>query len=662
MPESSPVKVLLVEDLPEHVLLVEQALGASGEAAGFVVTHATTLEEGLRRLEWGAFDVVLLDLLLPDATGPEAVQAVRAREFRMPVVVLTAVEGAGLALEALQAGAQDYVSKSLLAAGGPLLGRTLRMAIERVRLEAELAEARSAVERSEAQFNRERELNSAVLDAEDAVVLVVDPLGRMVRHNQKAEEVLGSLGRRRGPLHVSDVLEPLHEGGSLDELLEFLPPNGSVGAVETEFKGPDGDDRTLVWHASSIPLTGGSSRYTVLVGTDITEHRRLEARLQERQKLEALGELTGGIAHDFNNLLSIVTINAEMIADDLAEADPSKREAVQEVLTAAGRARNLIARLLVFARKGSDQREAVDVTALLHDLEKTLQRVFPETMSLQFELPDEPLPMLMADPVALQQAVVNLANNSRDAADGAGRIWVTAERVTVGPEDAEVYPWTRPGPFLRIRVRDDGEGMDAGTRSRSLEPFFTTKPVGKGTGLGLPTVYATARQHKGFVTIESTLGVGTSVDLYLPIRRELGVRETPEKDRAPGVSGGFETILLVEDEAALRRAAVKVLERFGYRVLTAVDGEEAVQTWRHHRHRIDLVISDAVMPRMGGRELVGELRSLGCRVPFILTSGYGDRGAPASRPRLDQVTMTLPKPWSVNALAGAVRRVLDPAG
>ncbi len=658
----SPVEVLLIEDLAEHVLLVEEALRVSAGEVRFRVEHANTLEDGLRRLKRGSVDVVMVDLGLPDAQGLEAVRSVRSAAPRVPVVVLTASEEEHVAFEALQAGAQEYLPKSTLAAAGPLLVRTLGMAMERVRLEEDLAEARRISERNLDRLHRERELSAAVLDAEDAVVLVVDPIGRVARHNRKAEEILGPLRHGRTNLHVSDVLEPLHEGGSLDDLLERLPPHGSGGMVETEFRGRDGDDRTLLWQASSIPLPGGTSRYTVLVGTDITEHRRMEARLRERQKLEALGELTGGIAHDFNNLLSIVTINAEMVARELDDSDPDRKEAMQEVLVAAGRARKLVSRLMVFARKGSTQRDPVDLSQMLRELETTLERVFPATMSLHLDLPDEPLPAVLADPVALHQAVVNLANNARDATHGSGTIWISVERVTVGAEEAKVYPWTRPGPFLRIRVRDDGEGMDATTRARSLEPFFTTKPTGKGTGLGLPLVYATARQHEGFVVIESARDMGTSVDVYLPVRRELALRATGGSERREGVAGGYETILLVEDEAALRRTAARVLERFGYHVLTAVDGEEAVHVWRSHRDEISLVISDAVMPNKGGTELFAELRSLGCRTPFILTSGHEEPDALQRRSRLDQIERVLPKPWSVDGLAGAVREILDRAG
>ncbi len=656
------MRVLLIEDLPDHVLLVERALGVDADSTRFTLEHEETLRGGLARLEGGGIDVVLVDLMLPDAADLEAVRAIRSAAPRIPMVVLTAMDGDEIPLLALQEGAQDYLAKRTLVDAGPTVTRTLLMAIERVRLETELREARRSVKESERRLRREQRLGAAILDAEDAVVLVVDPLGRMIRHNRMADEILGlEPGRTGHPPHISDVLEPLHETGSLDDLLDVMASEARRGVVETAFRSATGAMRTLMWHASSMPLAGGSSRYTVLVGTDVTEHRHLEAQLRERQKLEALGELTGGIAHDFNNLLSIIAVNAEMVAQDLADVEWVETEAIHEVLNATRRARNLVSRLMVFARKGSEDREPVDLEALLRDLQSTLRRVFPETMQLYLELGSEPLPTVMADPVALHQAVVNLANNARDAADGSGTIWLTVESVSVAGAETEIYPWVRPGRFVRIRVRDDGEGMDAETRARSTEPFFTTKPAGKGTGLGLPIVYATARQHRGFVTIESTPGVGTTVDLHLPVRAEVGVKPRPKPEAEDPVRGGLETILLVEDEVALRRAPVNVLERFGYSVLTAVDGDDAVHVWRHHREEIALVISDVVMPRKGGGELLRELRRLGCRTPFILTSGYGDRIPSSRMSRLAKATMVLPKPWSVDGLAGAVRRVLDQA-
>ncbi len=661
MSEPAPVTVLLIEDLTEHVLLVERALRTGAGGTAFVLERAPALGEGLARLARGGIDAVLVDLLLPDASGLEAVRAVREAEPRVPIVVLTAVEGDDVPLQALQAGAQDYIPKSVLVGTGGLVPRTLRMAIERVRLEAALAEARRAAELSERQLDRERELGAAILDAEDAVVLVMDPLGRVVRHNRKAEEVLGPPASRRS-MHVSDVLELLHRSGALSDLMGVLAPTGEGGVVETTFQDEGGEERTLVWHASSMPLSAGGSSYAVLVGADVTEHRRLEARLRERQKLEALGALTGGIAHDFNNVLSVIAVNAEMVARDVARGAPVESEALGEVLSATRRARNLVSRLMVFARTGSDQREPVDLGSLLRDLDRTLARVFPETIQLRLELaPDLPT-TVMADPVALHQALVNVATNARDAAHDVGTIWITAERVSVEEREAGVYPWVRPGPFVRIRVRDEGEGMDPEILSRAVEPFFTTKPAGKGTGLGLPIVYATARQHKGFVTLQSAPGRGCTVDVHVPIGADAPASSRPERRPAEAVRGGLETILLVEDEAALRRAAMKVLERFGYHVLTAVDGEDALDVWRRHGGRVDVVISDVVMPRRGGSELLTELRRLGCRAPFILTSGYGEGVQGSRASRLARATMVLPKPWSVDSLAGAVRRVLDQAG
>ncbi len=663
LPEPAPVKVLLIEDLADHVLLVEQALRSGGAGQSFALEHVPTLKDGLSRLARGGVDVVVVDLHLPDAADLEAVRAVRAAAPGAPLVVLTAAEGDEMPLLALQAGAQDYLTKSVLVDPGPLVVRTLLMAIERVRLEAALEDARRSADKIEQRLRRERELSTAILDAEDAVVLVVDPLGRLMRHNRKAEEVLDL--ERDGdarPVHISDVLELLHESGSLDDLLDALAPDGSGRVVETSFRGTGGETRTIMWHASSMPLVGGSSRYTVLVGTDITESRRMEARLRERQKLEALGELTGGIAHDFNNLLSIIAVNAEMVARDLVDSGAVETDSIHEVLNATRRARALVSRLMAFARKGSEEREPVDLGALLRELVGTVRRVSPESMKVRLDLGTAPIPAVMADPVALHQAVVNLANNARDAVGGVGTIWVTMERVSVGGEETAIHPWVRPGPFVRIRVRDEGEGMDAGTRARSVEPFFTTKPVGKGTGLGLPIVYATARQHRGFVTIESAPGVGTTVDLHLPISAEVGLKSRPSHGADEAPRGGFETILLVEDEVALRRAAVKVLERFGYRVLTAERAEDALDVWRHHREEIALVISDVVMPRTGGGDLFAELRRLGCDAPFIVTSDYGAPAASPRASRLAQATTVLPNPWSVYGLAGAVRNALDRAG
>ncbi len=428
----------------------------------------------------------------------------------------------------------------------------------------------------------------------------------------------------------------------------------ATGAVETQvsWRRKDGELMTVRLYGRSVRREDGRVECHEAFAEDVSERRGLEEQLRQAQKMEAIGQLTGGIAHDFNNLLTIILANAELLARGPDEA------CLRDIVSAAVSGRLMVNQLLGFARRSSLTLEPVHLGHLLTELGTVLRRVLPADIEL-LVFADEDLPEVSADGHAVEQILLNLVNNARDAMPDGGVLrletsctWISdAQREVLGPGAASEY--------VCLAVDDTGAGMDEATRQRAFEPFFTTKAIGKGTGLGLATVYGLVKQHGGFVQIDSAPGAGTRLRIYFPVADETSRRRasSAHAQMAVAAEGGPETILVVEDQAQLRRATVYTLERAGYTVLSAADGIEALQLLRQHQTPIDLVVTDLVMARLGGRGLYQIDRREGRTTPFLFTSGYtgGEQGADP----LDPALPFLPKPWTSADLLARVRQVLD---
>ena len=380
-------------------------------------------------------------------------------------------------------------------------------------------------------------------------------------------------------------------------------------------------------------------QFTVLVH-DTTARARLEEQLRQAQKMEAVGQLTGGIAHDFNNLLTVISGNAELLVESSADAGRPVPPEVQEIMRATQRGAAMVSQLLQFSRRGVLRRQLVDPAYVISRMMTMLARLLPESVQLTIgEL--QPGCTLSLDTGALEQIITNLCTNARDAMPAGGTIWIDAR--------AEL------DDSYRITVRDSGVGMSAETQSHLFEPFFTTKPFGAGTGLGLSMVYGLMKSHRGVVEVQSALGQGTEVRLHFPVVPGPSVSELHEApDESRDLDGGHESILVVEDDPAIRLATRRALESKGYHVWDAADGAIALDVFRAHAAEIALVISDLVMPNLDGRQMADAIRAGGARVPILFTSGYasdwifGESGVP------DQVRF-LPKPWKLADLYRAAR-------
>ena len=422
-------------------------------------------------------------------------------------------------------------------------------------------------------------------------------------------------------------------------------------------------DDDLFWRADGahFPVEYWSSpirRNSRIVGAvviflDISERKRLEEQFRRSQKMEAVGRLAAGVAHDFNNLLTVIIGYGEML--QRACRRKTRRELVQEMTTAGDRAASLTRQLLAFSRKALVEPKIFDLRSVVADMDKMLRRIIGE--DIQWTVVADPdVGVVKADPSQMEQVILNLAVNARDAMPQGGKLTLEVRHAELDETYAREHPEVRPGPHVLLAVSDTGCGMDAATLARILEPFFTTKGD-RGTGLGLATVYGIVKQSGGHVAVYSEVGRGTTFKVYLPRveRRRTASKSQPGQTAMPR---GQETVLLVEDEDGVRALTRRVLRDCGYTVLDAADGEEAARIARQHPEHIDLLVTDVVMPRMGGREVAVRLTILHPEIKVLFLSGYTD-DAVVRHGILEGEVAFLQKPFSPAALAAKVREVLD---
>jgi signal transduction histidine kinase len=636
-------RLLIVEDQPDFAAVVRQMLRNADRP--WQISETDRLAGALTCLSAGGIEAVLLDLRLPDASGFEAVDSVVAAYPDVPVVVMTSSDRT-LAAEALHRGAQDYIIKGEV--NPALLSRSLSYAVSRKRAEVDLrrsdARLRAAVEGS--------------LDAMAILAAVRDSGGRVsdfvvVDLNRNAERLLERrredvVSRRLSALWPLDALRPV-----LDRSVSVMAQRQAL-EEELEVSLPGSPRRWL--HHQIVPLEDG----VAIQARDTTSrhhaeedlHRR-EEQLRQSQKMEAIGRLAGGVAHDFNNLLTVIRGHGELVLRRLESEHPLRRN-LQEIGLAAERASALTHQLLAFSRKQVLQPRTLDLGEVVERMDRLLQRLIGEDVELVTRrCPD--LGSVRADPAQMEQVIVNLAVNARDAMPEGGVLSVELANAEVDETYTRGRPVVTAGPYVVLSVTDTGHGMDAETKARIFEPFFTTKEPGKGTGLGLATVYGIVKQSEGFIWVYSEPGRGTTFKIYLP-----RVDQPPEpltSRPGPAAVHGTETVLLVEDEDSLRSLLRELLESFGYDVLEAAHGVDALRVAREHPATVHLLLSDMVMPQMTGRELADRLTRLRPGIKVLFMSGYAAGAAPQQEIPGDAAYIE--KPFTADALAGAIRALLD---
>jgi len=444
--------------------------------------------------------------------------------------------------------------------------------------------------------------------------------------------------------------------GERAELLGELLQAGDVQSMDLTWRRRDGS--TVFVHESIKIARGPTGEIVSFEGSveDITERRQLEERYLQAQKVQAIGQLAGGIAHDFNNILTAILGYSDMLLENSALDRTSGRQ-VEEIKKASERAASLTQQLLAFSRKQTLQPRILQLNAVVGDMDKMLRRLVGEHILFQTRLAPD-LITVRADPGQLQQVLMNLVVNARDAMPGGGRLTIETFNITLDAEYCRLHPEAHPGDYIMLAVSDDGVGMPPEVQTRVFEPFFTTKDVGVGTGLGLSTCHGIVKQSGGHIGIYSEIGFGTTFRIYLPGAH--GVVEESRPQAAPGeMCGGRETILLVEDEPMVRELGVLALSSLGYHVLEASNGLEAIRRFElAGPDAIDLLVTDVVMPEMGGRELARQVRALSPEVRILFSSGY-TYDAIERTDLLEQGTYFLPKPYTMAVLAAKVREVLD---
>ncbi|MDB5391129.1 MAG: Blue-light-activated protein [Planctomycetaceae bacterium] len=427
-----------------------------------------------------------------------------------------------------------------------------------------------------------------------------------------------------------------------------------IGNVR-EVTGLRKDGSTIPLELAVTEFRFNSARYFTGILRDVTERKKLEQQLRQSQKMEAIGQLAGGIAHDFNNLLTVIIGFSEMVLGALSEED-ANRGLMAEVVKAGNRAASLTRQLLAFSRKQLLVPMILDLNAVVDNCHRLLRRLIGENIVLTVTC-DPAIRRIKADPGQLEQVIINLAVNARDAMPEGGDIRIETFDIELNTDQCQQYPGIRPGSYVVLRMTDNGCGMTAEVKSHLFEPFFTTKDVGKGTGLGLAMIYGIVKQSDGYIAVESTDGIGTTVSVFLPATRNLSVDLSKTCDVTPPYRGN-ETVLLVEDENGVRRLARQILETQGYRVLDAGSGHEALQLIQTPGQSIQILITDVVMPGMNGRQLVEALLLRYPNLKILYISGHTDDAIVQHGIR-DASHAFLQKPFSMMTLAKKVRDVLD---
>jgi PAS domain S-box-containing protein len=645
-PAPAPLRVLLVSAKEEDFFLIREILERNRSTLAAELDHAHSLEETRALLERQVHDLVLFEHETGDAEAAQLLAETLRAGVPVPFILLTEDADESTVAEIIRAGAWDCLSKSQL--NGVNLARTIRMTLA---LRFLRQEQRTAVESL-------RKLSQAVEKSADLVIITnregiieyVNPAFEALT-GYRHEEVCGQSPRllksgEQGPEVYQEMWKTIAAGKIFRGILVNRKKNGDLFYLEQ----------------SICPLRDSAGQVTHFIsnGRDLTERLRLEAQLLQAQKMDAIGRLAGGVAHDFNNLLTIITSYSELALDAVSQASALEAK-IHEILQAARRAAELTRQLLAFSRKQPQALRVVELNQVVNNITKTLRRLIGEDIELSFR-PGKDLGRVRVDPVQIEQILMNLAANARDAMPQGGHLRIETSSVVLDDEYIQAKPAViAKGPYARITVSDNGAGIPREDLPHIFEPFYTTKPLGEGTGLGLATVYGIVKQNQGFIWVYSEPGQGSMFKIYLPCVTKNKLTAEAEDSKPETPARGSETILLVEDEPAVRRATAEFLSRQGYTVLEAKDGLDALAAAKNYASTIHLAVTDVVMPNMSGGQLAKELGRLRPQTRLLFVSGYAGKTV-LDHNVFDLETNFLQKPYSLRQLSAKIREALSRGG
>jgi two-component system cell cycle sensor histidine kinase/response regulator CckA len=525
---------------------------------------------------------------------------------------------------------------------------------ERKNAEAALLDSQDRFFRLYRESKRSEELYRSLLDSTPDAVVVYDMDGRVKYVNESFSSTFGWTRDEVLGMRI-DYIPDEERAGSMKSIRNVLEHEGPNRGFETKRYTKDGRVLDVSISGSRYLDHEGNPAGLLVVLSDITEQKQLHDQLRQASKMEAIGQLAGGVAHDFNNLLTAMMGYSNLLLQRVPK-DADYREQILQISKASERATSLTKQLLAFGRKQMLELKVINPNDAIHEFVKILRRLIGENIDLVTRL-DESLASVRADPSQVEQILMNMAVNARDAMTRGGCLTIETANVMLDHEYARTRPEVKPGPYVRIAISDNGCGMDGETVNRIFDPFFTTKEKGVGTGLGLSTVYGIVKQHQGHVAVYSEPGRGTTFKIYLPTSDE-PKQTILESSVVRFERHGTETVLLVEDEEIVRNLASEVLEMLGYRVLSASGPEEAIETSRAYRARIDLLLTDVVLPKMDGKSLFTLLNLERPRMKVLYVSGYTESFIVQHGVLMPGVNF-LQKPFTVNSLSAKVRDVLD---
>ncbi|HUJ41833.1 MAG TPA: PAS domain S-box protein [Candidatus Acidoferrales bacterium] len=578
-----------------------------------------------------------------------AVPGERTEEFRVLFDLLR--QGGGVyAMETQRRRKDGQILDVSLSASGVCVGSGLGRSGGDLLIIAVLTDI-TGRKRAEAEMLR---LTTAVEQAAESV-MIADTNG-IIRYVNPAFCAVTGYTREEAVGHRTNLLRSgRHDAEFYDRLWKAVL-SGQTWRGEFENRRKDGN--LVPMEACITPVRGPRGGITsfICISQDVSERRTLEGQLLEAQKFEAIGQLAGGIAHDFNNVLAAILGMAELGQMEAPEGTRI-RERLQKICHHAGRAVALTRQLLAFSRRQQLERRPINLNLCINEVTSLISESLGKDVEVKTELAPE-LASIHADPSQIEQVLMNLSVNARDAMPRGGQLTFTTGTVRLDADACRGRPGMSPGEFVELSVADTGTGMDATTLGRIFEPFFTTKPPGLGTGLGLATAYGVVKQHGGFIEVDSALGAGTSFHLYFPVAMA-AEREAEAPQSAEPVRGGTETILLAEDHEGLRELVRESLQGLGYQVLAANDGQEALDLFRRHAGKVDLLVLDVVMPRLRGPDVYQRIRELNPLIPVLFCTGYNPDSAQGEALSSHPV---LQKPYPALELARAVRQLLDQRG